>query len=62
VYLIKGLEERLPLIYKLVLGGRHTRKVRSLRRSDRVIRSDSCQLSEGVQSSRLRVRVISEVK
>jgi hypothetical protein len=27
-----------------------------------VIRSDSFQLSEGVQSSRLRVRVISEVK
>jgi hypothetical protein len=36
--------------------------VRSWRRSDRVIRSDSFQLSEGVHSSRLRVGVISEVK
>jgi hypothetical protein len=43
------------------LGGRHPRKFRSWRRSDRGIRSDRFQLSEGVQSSRLRVRLISEV-
>jgi hypothetical protein len=43
-----------------VLGGRQPRKIRSWRRSDRVIRSDSFQLSEGAQSSPLRARVISE--
>jgi hypothetical protein len=37
-------------------------KVSNWRRSDRVIRSDRFQLGEGVQSSQLRVRVISEVK
>jgi hypothetical protein len=47
---------------RVVLGGIQPRKVRSWRSSDRVIRSDSFQLSEGVQSSRLRVPVISEVK
>jgi hypothetical protein len=46
----------------VVLGGRQPWKVCSWRRSDRVIRSDRFQLSEGVQSYRLRVRVISEVK
>jgi hypothetical protein len=46
----------------VILGGRQPWKVRSWRRSDRVIRSDRFQLSEGVQSSRLRVGVISEVK
>jgi hypothetical protein len=45
-----------------VLGGRQPWKVRSWRRSDRVIRIDRFQLREEVQSSRLRVRVISEVK
>jgi hypothetical protein len=47
---------------RVVLGGRQPWKVRSWRRSDCVIRSDRFQLSEGVQCSRLRVRVISEVK
>jgi hypothetical protein len=44
-----------------VLVGRQPWRVRSWRRCDRVIRSDRFQLSEGVQSSRLRVQVISEV-
>jgi hypothetical protein len=52
-------EARLQVV---VLSGRQPWKVRSWRRSDHVIRSDRFQLSEGVQSSRLRVRVISEVK
>jgi hypothetical protein len=47
---------------QVVLGKRQPQKVHSWRRSDRVIRSDSFQLSEGVQSSRVRVRGISEVK
>jgi hypothetical protein len=47
---------------RVILGGRQPWKVRGWRRSERVIRSDRFQLSEGVQSSRLRVRVISEVK
>jgi hypothetical protein len=38
--------------WEVVLGGRQPWKVRSWRRSDRVIRSDRFQLSEGVQSSR----------
>jgi hypothetical protein len=40
---------------QVVLGGRQPRRVRSWRGSDRVFRSDRFQLSEGVQSSRLRV-------
>jgi hypothetical protein len=55
---IRETEARL----RVVLSGRQLWKVRSWRRSDRLIRSDRFQLSEGVQSSRLRVRVISEVK
>jgi hypothetical protein len=46
----------------VVLGGRQPWNVRSWRWSDRVIISDRFPLSEGVQSSRLRVWVISEVK
>jgi hypothetical protein len=38
------------------------REVRSWRRHERVIWNDSFQLCDGVQSSRLRVRVISHVK
>jgi hypothetical protein len=55
---IEETEARL----RVVLGGRQTWKVSSWRRSYRVIRSDRFQLNEGVQSSRLRVRGISEVK
>jgi hypothetical protein len=55
-------EARLRVALKSVLGGRQLQKVHSWRRSDHVIRSDRFQLSEGVQSSRLRVQLISEVK
>jgi hypothetical protein len=55
---IRDTEARL----QIVLGRRQTQKVRSWRRSDCMIRSDSFQLSDGVLSSQLRVRGISEVK
>jgi hypothetical protein len=47
---------------QVVFGGRQPRKVRSWSKSDRVIRSVIFQLSDGVQSSQLRLRGISEVK
>jgi hypothetical protein len=53
-------ETEAPL--NVVLGGKQPRKILSWRRSVCVIKNDKFQLSEGVQSSRLRVRVISEVK
>jgi hypothetical protein len=47
---------------QVVLGKRQPLKVCSWRRSDCMIRSDSFRLSEGVQSSRLRVRGTNKVK
>jgi hypothetical protein len=48
--------------FQRVLGVRQPQRVHNWRRSDCVTRSDNFQLSERVQSSRLRMRVISEVK
>jgi hypothetical protein len=57
----RGLIGQTEARLQVLLGGRQSRKVRSWTRSDRGIRSDSFLLSEVVQSSRLIVRIISEV-